>query len=73
MRRKTKPHYFNGFTHCGSQKIFMIEGQGTKSPAFTTYKSAITIVKCMNFNRIVYSLQDIPQLQRCVQTAYLCK
>lgn len=40
MRRKTKHHYFNGFTHCGSQKIFMIEGQGTKSPAFTTYKSA---------------------------------
>lgn len=40
MRRKTKPHYFTGFMHCGSQKVFMIEGQGTKSPAFTTYKSA---------------------------------
>lgn len=40
MRRKTKPHYFTGFKYCGGQKVFMIEGQGTNSPAFTTYKSA---------------------------------
>lgn len=40
MRRNTKPHYFTGFKHCGSQKVFLIEGQGAKSLAFTTYKSA---------------------------------
>lgn len=40
MRRNTKPRYFTGFKHCGSQKVFMIEGQGTNSPAFTTYESA---------------------------------
>lgn len=40
MRRKTKPHYFTGFKYCGGQKVFMTEGQGTNSPAFTTYRAA---------------------------------
>lgn len=40
MKSKTKLHYFTGFKHCGGQKVFMIEGQGINSLAFTTYRSA---------------------------------
>lgn len=40
MTRRSKVHYFTGFKHCGGQKVFMIEGQGTNSHAFTTYKAA---------------------------------
>lgn len=45
MKHRAKLHYFTGFKHCGSQKVFMIEGQGTNSPAFTTYRSADTYRK----------------------------
>lgn len=40
MQFRYKSHYFTGLKHCGSQKVFMIEGQGVNSPAFTTYKAA---------------------------------
>lgn len=38
--RSRNEKFFTGFKHCGSEKVWMIEGQGTKAPAFTSYKAA---------------------------------
>lgn len=43
--------FFTGFKHCGNEKVFMIEGQGTKSPAFASYNAAANYRDKHNFGK----------------------
>lgn len=69
--RSRNEKFFTGFKHCGSEKVWMIEGQGINAPAFASYKAAANYRDKHNIGKHRIFLAELQLLWECVMTRFI--